>query len=105
MVPQGAGAISGAWPVCCMPSPSPAHHELVEGCEPRRPPSSFDKLRTSGGSGKLRRAPASVHVHRVTGGAHGTDWVGVAIAVDRLAQAADVHVHGALVDEIGRAHV
>src|SRR6202048_4991776 len=35
---------------------------------------------------------------RVGGGAHGADWILFAPGIQQLAQASDVHVHGALVD-------
>src|SRR5450756_2815435 len=43
------------------------------------------------------RPPEAV-VERIAGPAHGTDRVGHVAAIDRLAQPADMHVHGALVD-------
>ena len=46
---------------------------------------------------ELRRLAEAV-IQRVAGAAHGADRVGLAAAVERLAQAADVHVDGALVD-------
>src|SRR5262249_43158915 len=49
------------------------------------------KYRRSGGL-------AEAIVEGVTGAAHGTDRVGLVAAVERLAQAADVHVDGAFVD-------
>src|SRR5262245_60093725 len=45
----------------------------------------------------LRRLAEAI-VQRVTGAAHGADRVGVVAAVERLAQASDMHVDGTLVD-------
>src|SRR5712691_903734 len=46
---------------------------------------------------RLRRLAEAI-VERVAGAAHGADRVGLVAAVERLAQPADMDVHGALVD-------
>jgi hypothetical protein len=51
------------------------------------------------------RGLAEAVVERIAGAAHGADRVGLMAAVERLAQAADVDVDGALVDvDVGAPH-
>src|ERR1019366_2864313 len=54
--------------------------------------------RSSGTRGRLFRGPAEAVVERIAGSPHGADRVGELAAIDRFAQAPDMHVDGALVD-------
>src|ERR1700728_1849804 len=73
---------------------------------PREPASAFARNLVSGRSsaGALVSSCrgsacfAEPIVERVAGAAHGADGVGALAAVERLAQAANMDVHGALVD-------